>query len=192
MLWPLLQVRAAPSTALVETMQHQHGVVDSRTEAIREHEAAWTQDPTPAGGERLAHLVEDLASALFEHLELEEREILPLVTCHIAVDEWRKLFEHGKDTMTPRQLPLMFGAVLEDADPDERARMLGQFPIPIASCAPSARGSTAATSGECAPREFLCQATDVGLGRGAAGMPTPPGRVTVTSRLPSDRSAAMH
>ncbi|WP_168707517.1 hemerythrin domain-containing protein [Gordonia paraffinivorans] len=131
-LWPLLQVRAAPSTALVETMQHQHGVVDSRTEAIREHEAAWTQDPTPAGGERLAHLVEDLASALFEHLELEEREILPLVTCHIAVDEWRKLFEHGKDTMTPRQLPLMFGAVLEDADPDERARMLGQFPIPIA------------------------------------------------------------
>lgn len=131
-LWPLLQVRAAPSTALVETMQHQHGVVDSRTEAIREHEAAWTQDPTPAGGERLAQLVEDLASALFEHLELEEREILPLVTCHIAVDEWRKLFEHGKGTMTPRQLPLMFGAVLEDADPDERARMLGQFPIPIA------------------------------------------------------------
>lgn len=65
-------------------------------------------------------------------LELEERGILPLVTCHIAVDEWRKLFEHGKDTMTPRQLPLMFGAVLEDADPDERARMLGQFPIPIA------------------------------------------------------------
>ncbi|MGW0017447.1 hemerythrin domain-containing protein [Rhodococcus sp. NPDC003382] len=130
-LWPLLQVRAAPSTALVETMQHQHGIVESRTEGVRAQNAAWAQAPTPIGGEQLARTVEGLAAALFEHLELEEREILPLVSCHITVEEWQSLGDHGRDAMSPRQLPLMFGAILEEADDDERARMLGQFPIPV-------------------------------------------------------------
>ncbi|MGW0177139.1 hemerythrin domain-containing protein [Rhodococcus sp. NPDC003322] len=128
-LWPLLQVRAAPSTALVETMQHQHGIVDSRTEEVRTQSAIWAQAPTPIGGEQLARTVEGLAAALFEHLELEEREILPLVLCHITVEEWQSLGDHGRDAMSARQLPLMFGAILEEADADERGRMLAQLPI---------------------------------------------------------------
>ncbi|MGW5076564.1 hemerythrin domain-containing protein [Rhodococcus sp. NPDC004095] len=130
-LWPLLQVRAAPSTALVETMQHQHGIVDSRTEEVRTQSAIWAQAPTPIGGEQLARTVEGLAAALFEHLELEEREILPLVLCHITVEEWQSLGDHGRDAMSARQLPLMFGAILEEADADERGRMLAQLPIPV-------------------------------------------------------------
>jgi len=130
-LWPLLQVRAAPSTALVETMQHQHHIVESRTEGVRAQGVTWAQAPTPIGGEQLARTVDGLAAALFEHLELEEREILPLVSCHITVEEWQSLGDHGRDAMSPRQLPLMFGAILEEADDDERARMLAQFPIPV-------------------------------------------------------------
>lgn len=130
-LWPLLQVRAAPSTALVETMQHQHGIVDSRTEEVRTQSAIWAQAPTPIGGEQLARTVEGLTAALLEHLEIEEREILPLVLCHITVEEWQSLGDHGRDAMSARQLPLMFGAILEDADADERGRMLAQLPIPV-------------------------------------------------------------
>lgn len=130
-LWPLLQVRAAPSTALVETMQHQHGIVESRTEVVRTQSAIWAQAPTPTGGEQLARTVEGLAAALFEHLELEEREILPLVLCHITVEEWQSLGDHGRDAMSARQLPLMFGAILEEADTDERGRMMAQLPIPV-------------------------------------------------------------
>ena len=33
--------------------------------------------------------------------------------------------------MSPRQLPLMFGAILEEADPGERERMLAHLPVPI-------------------------------------------------------------
>jgi hemerythrin-like domain-containing protein len=130
-LWPLLQVRAAPSTALVETMQRQHEVVDGRTEEVRSLAAAWARDATAAAGEQLAQLVEDLAGALLEHLDLEEREILPLVARHITVEEWQSLGEHGRDEMSARQLPLMFGAILEDADDDERAKMMAQLPTPV-------------------------------------------------------------
>ncbi|WP_345342614.1 hemerythrin domain-containing protein [Rhodococcus olei] len=130
-LWPLLQVRAAPSTALVETMQHQHELVDGRTEEVRTQSGVWAQAPTSIGGEQLAQLVDDLAAALFEHLELEEREILPLVSRHITGEEWQSLGDHGRDAMSTRQLPLMFGAILEEADADERGRMLAQLPAPV-------------------------------------------------------------
>lgn len=130
-LWPLLQVRAAPSTALVETMQRQHEVVDARTEEVRTLAGAWAEAPTALGGEQLAQLVEGMAAALFEHLDLEEREILPLVAQHITVEEWQSLGEHGRDAMSLKQLPLMFGAILEDADADERAEMLAQLPVPV-------------------------------------------------------------
>jgi hypothetical protein len=33
--------------------------------------------------------------------------------------------------MTRQQLPLFFGAALEEADPDERREMLGVLPAPV-------------------------------------------------------------
>ena len=131
LLWPLLLERAAPSTGLVETMQAQHHGVDVHTDAIIPALAAWQAAPTKAAGERLATLVDDFTAALFEHLDLEEREILPLVSRYITVAEWNQLAEHGKDSMKPNELPIMFGLVLEDADADERARLLSNLPAPI-------------------------------------------------------------
>lgn len=130
-LWPLLLERATPSTELVRTMQEQHERVDLGAEQVAPLVAAWVAAPTPVRGEQLARQVEDFGAALFEHLDLEEREILPLVTRHISVAEWDSLGEHGKDAMTPRQLPLLFGAILEDADEGERQRMLAHLPGPV-------------------------------------------------------------
>ena len=130
-LWPLLLERAAPSTGLVETMQAQHHAVDTHIEAITPALTAWEADPSTTRGEQLAQLFERLNAALLEHLDLEEREILPLASRHVTAAEWNRMGEHGKHTMTPSQLPIMFGLVLEDADDAERARMLGNLPLPI-------------------------------------------------------------
>ena len=130
-LWPLLLERAAPSTGLVETMQTQHHAVDTHVEAIMPALDAWEAAPARANGERLAQLCEQLTVALVEHLDLEEREILPLASRHVTAAEWNQMGEHGKDTMSPSQLPIMFGLVLEDADDQERAKMLGNLPLPI-------------------------------------------------------------
>ena len=62
---------------------------------------------------------------------MEEREILPLASRHLTAAEWDQMGEHGKDAMSTSQLPIMFGLVLEDADDEERARMLAHLPTPI-------------------------------------------------------------
>jgi hypothetical protein len=131
LLWPLLLERAAPSTALVETMQQQHHRVEEYADQLDQLTEAWAADPSAVCGEQLARLVEQLAVALFEHLDLEEREILPLVSRHITVAEWDSLGEHGKEAMPARQLPLLFGAILEEADEGERQRMLAHLPAPV-------------------------------------------------------------
>lgn len=130
-LWPLLLTRAAPSTRFVETMQDQHEAVEECVAGIEDALVAWRDDPTGQARERLAGLVEALHRTLVEHLDLEEREILPLIVRHVTVAEWRSVGEHGKDAMTARQLPLMFGSILEDADPDERRKMLATLPLPV-------------------------------------------------------------
>ena len=130
-LWPLLLERAAPSTGLVETMQAQHHAVDEYAAMIGPLLEAWSTQPDAIRGEQLAQLVERFAGALFEHLDLEEREILPLVSKHISVAEWDSLGEHGKKSMSASQLPLMFGSILEDSDDEERRRMLAHLPAPI-------------------------------------------------------------
>lgn len=130
-LWPLLLERAAPSTGLVETMQVQHHGIDVYAEAITPALAEWEIAPTKVAGEHLASLFEHFTAALLEHLDLEEREILPLASRHVTAAEWNQMGAHGKDAMTPSQLPIMFGLVLQDADAGERAKMLGNLPLPI-------------------------------------------------------------
>ena len=131
LLWPLLLERAAPSTGLVETMQAQHHAVEAHVEAISPLLEAWQAGATTARGDELARSVERFTAALMEHLDLEEREILPLVSRHVTADEWNQLGDHGKDAMTGSQLPIMFGLVLEDADEGERSSMLSHLPAPV-------------------------------------------------------------
>jgi hemerythrin-like domain-containing protein len=130
-LWPLLLERAAPSTELISTMQAQHERVHEYVDRAQEQLDAWRRTPSSAAGEELAATVEQLSQALFEHLDQEERDILPLAEQCVTVEEWGRLGEHGRDSMTREELPLMFGAILEEADPQERATMMALLPPPI-------------------------------------------------------------
>ncbi len=130
-LWPLLLARAAPSRELIETMQTQHESVDGYADQIGVLAAEWRSTGSAVRGEQVARLIEDFRTALVEHLDLEEREILPLSARHISTTEWDGLGGHGVDAMTKTQLPLMFGAVLEDASDEERAMMLAKLPLAV-------------------------------------------------------------
>lgn len=130
-LWPRLLERAAPSTGLVETMQEQHERVDAHAARVTPLLAEWRHTASSVRGEQLARAVEGFTADLFTHLDLEEREVLPLVSQHITVAEWNSLGEHGRDTMSLRRAPLLFGALLEEADERERAFMLAPLPAPL-------------------------------------------------------------
>jgi hemerythrin-like domain-containing protein len=130
-LWPLLLERATPSTDLIQTMQAQHERVHEAVDTATGLLESWRRTPTSELGEELARAVEQLNEALFEHLDAEEAEILPLAEQHVSVAEWARLGEHGRDSMTRDQLPIMFGAILEEADPSEKAQMMALLPPPI-------------------------------------------------------------
>jgi hemerythrin-like domain-containing protein len=130
-LWPLLLARAAPSSDLITTMQEQHERVHEDVDKAHELLPGWQRTPDAESGQRLAAAFEQLGSDLFEHLDQEERDILPLAEEHVSVAEWGKLGEHGRDSTAKSELPIMFGAILEDADPEESAKMLSLLPPPI-------------------------------------------------------------
>ena len=50
---------------------------------------------------------------------------------HVTVAEWNSLGEHGIEEMDKKMLPILFGAILEDATPDERRAMLAKQPLVV-------------------------------------------------------------
>ena len=83
--------------------------------------------------------------ALLEHLDDEEQHILPIAARCVTQEEWNELGQHGIDKVTKAQLPLMFGALLEEATPEERKPCWRWCPSRYASCCGRCSpGSTAA------------------------------------------------
>lgn len=129
-LWPALLERASPSTGLVETMQAQHHGIEDHLARVAHLLPAWEAGPIRAHSAELADVLDRFAADLAEHLDLEEREILPLCLRYVTVAEWDSLGQHGMESMAPSQLPLLFGALLEECSPEERRAMLGKLPLP--------------------------------------------------------------
>lgn len=130
-LWPLLRSRAGAADALIATMEAQHARVHEGIETALTQVEAWNAAGSVRAGEDLATTLDDLRVDLLEHLDLEERDVLPLAARHLTAAEWQRVGEHGLDAMTRTQLPLMFGAILEDAGADERATIYAAVPVPI-------------------------------------------------------------
>lgn len=129
-LWPRLLERARPSAVLVATMQAQHETVHAGAEHVRSLAATWRAAPGAVEGEQLARAVESLCSSLFEHLDLEEREVLPLVEEHVTQAEWARLGESIRHGTGPRDLAVLVGMLIEVCDDAERRQMLAALPVP--------------------------------------------------------------
>ncbi len=129
-LWPLLYERAE-AAPLVATMEAQHERIATSVGAATALVPEWAGTGATEVGDRLAATLDRLAGDSIDHLDLEEREILPLAARHITPAEWKRIGEHGREAMSRVQLPLMFGAILEDADAGERAAIFAEVPAPV-------------------------------------------------------------
>jgi hemerythrin-like domain-containing protein len=131
LLWPKLLERSAPDAALVHRMEAQHERVAEAVDRIGPALDRWEAEARPAVTEEVAACFDDLRTALLEHLDDEERHILPLAARHITQAEWNELGEHGVAGTRKKDLPVLFGSIAEEATPEELADILTVLPPPV-------------------------------------------------------------
>jgi hemerythrin-like domain-containing protein len=131
LLWPKLLQRDPPDADLIYRMEGQHHTVEELVDRLGPAIDRWVAEARPAVSEEVASTFDRLGTALLEHLDDEEAHILPIAARTITQAEWDELGEHGTSQMSPSQLPILFGMVLEDATPDERTLMMGVLPSPV-------------------------------------------------------------
>jgi hemerythrin-like domain-containing protein len=131
LLWPRLHDRTPIDAHLIGLMERQHDVVAGLLAPIAALSNRWRTEPTVANREVLAIALDPIAVPLAEHLDLEEREVLPLVRRHLTAAEYGELGERGRASTPPSRMPIVLGAMLEEATDDERAMLLGELPLAV-------------------------------------------------------------
>ncbi len=131
LIWPILRERASMSDALIRRMEEQHAGLHDALGTTRRELAGWETDPTAERSGTLATSLGTVVVRLTEHLNEEERDVVPLIAAHITQAEWDHLGKVAFSKFTPKQRFIAMGEMLEAASPTEAARMLAGLPAPI-------------------------------------------------------------
>jgi hemerythrin-like domain-containing protein len=133
LLWPKLLGRVGSLNAdLVQRMESQHERVATLLHRVDELLPRWRARAEAEVRDELANTLADASAVLDQHLEEEEKEILPLVSVYVTNAEWQALGERGKASI-PKGAKgfIALGSILQDATPQERVRFLGLLPPPV-------------------------------------------------------------
>jgi hemerythrin-like domain-containing protein len=129
LLWPRLRQRIPDGDARVlEIMEGQHEGIDADLRSLSQPLTSWGRHAGRQDRDRVAQVLTDLHSRLEEHLRDEEEQLLPLAERHLTPSEWGELAEEIKK-VPARQLPIAFGMVMYEGDPDVVANILAEAPL---------------------------------------------------------------
>lgn len=131
LLWPKLLERDAPDADLIHRMEVQHHRVEELIADLSAALPRWEAEARSAVGEEVASSFDALRVALLEHLDDEEEHILPIAARCMTQEEWNALGQHGLAKLEKAQVPVLFGALLEEATPEETTLMLSLVPLPV-------------------------------------------------------------
>ena len=66
---------------------------------------------------------------LVEHLAAEEQEILPLAARALTQAEWDELGERGMAAIPRSKMPMVFGMLMAEGEPEVLRAMIGHAPL---------------------------------------------------------------
>jgi len=129
-LWPLLLTRAPREIdPVVHLVEDQHQTIEDVLTETSALLAAWTGGAASEDGEALAVALDKVAAALFEHMNIEERLVLPLAERHIFASEWQKMVDDGSARIPSEAGPVIAGMLMYDVVPPElRAPLADRAP----------------------------------------------------------------
>jgi hemerythrin-like domain-containing protein len=122
---------------LVHTMENQHENVAGLLEQTGSAVHTWRTTADTGDGSKAAEFLTQLVVALTEHLDAEERRLLPIMARHISEEEWAEFTERGMESIPKRQMLLGLGMMLYEGDPDVVAIELRTAPAPLRRLLPA-------------------------------------------------------
>ena len=131
LVWPKLLERCPEYAATVQLAADQHLGILGALDTAEMRLAEWQQDPSAEKGAALAVALVTLSAGLTEHLDNEERTILPLAEEYITVEEWGQLPEHGMKNFRGDKLWLIMGLIREQMTEEQLANMDTHMPPPV-------------------------------------------------------------
>ena len=120
--WPVLVDRCADAAAHTGSMHDQHEQLATDLGDVHAALGVWRVDASAASGHRLFDALIRTLASLRQHLDDEERHVVPLLEQHISAAEWDALVQEGSADADQAQLPLMFGTDVRGRPRDHRAR----------------------------------------------------------------------
>lgn len=117
--WPVLESLAGERTALVP-LTEDHDRLDPLLARVAE--LAGQDRATP----ELVAVLREIADLLVRHIADEERDIFPIISDCLRVEDYQALQKRFRDNLRPRLLPFLAPWAVRHATPDERAVMVAE------------------------------------------------------------------
>jgi hemerythrin-like domain-containing protein len=132
LLWPVLGPRLTQQQrALVDVAEAQHAGIEQALVDVGHARASWQRDVVTSTATALAVALRSLHRLLTEHLEAEERHLLPLASACLTQAEWDAIGAAGASGVPRSALLLVFGMFAYEGDPAVLASMLHSAPPPV-------------------------------------------------------------
>jgi hemerythrin-like domain-containing protein len=128
-LWPRLLDRASKDIAsIVRVMEGQHQALETIIAEVGGAARSWRSSAAPEAGDALADALDRMFFLLNDHMGMEEVYLLPIIEKYITAAEWDQMVQEGA-AETPREsIPLIFGMIMYEGDPEVIRRILFQMP----------------------------------------------------------------
>lgn len=130
LIWPRLRDHIGIDSALVDRMEAQHDTVARLLASVSPRLERWVRTGEAVVRNELRDLFLRLHAALVEHLDDEERVVLPLVERTLTAAQWAEVGQRGMASMRKSRLLVFLGHILADASPREREGFLRHVPLP--------------------------------------------------------------
>lgn len=134
LLWPKLHSRVPMHEARIRQMKVEHEGIATLIHRVESALEAWAPSSQPALAEQLIVELRELALLVGNHLNDEERLVVPLINAYITDDEWHEATDRGASFVSLKNMAfgiVFIGLALQaTTSPDERRRFLAGMPAP--------------------------------------------------------------
>jgi hemerythrin-like domain-containing protein len=109
-LWPVLRARlSAAESRLLDKIETQHANINDSIERVNECRRRWLDQLDHNRGSELAEELQTLYELVAEHIEDEERDVIPMAAAYLSEAEWHAINEGGKEVLSLKAMLFIVG-----------------------------------------------------------------------------------